>query len=123
MHSINNIDGKIIAVSEGGYSADTIQYLFMTNGLLDTLNYESAYVGLPGHHASSEQGPKGFCVFNSTTFIVHTYHQLGIKNFTLVGTDINDDNGIFKDMLSSISRWPDVHITHVNIVDPSIYPH
>ncbi|MFT4058973.1 MAG: acetylpolyamine aminohydrolase [Legionella sp.] len=76
--------------------------------------------GLPTHHAFRDSG-SGFCIMDKTAMLIKYKAQTSLSSlkFIIVGTDINRDNGLSHDLMTTASK---LDICHVDIFDSRVYP-
>ncbi|WP_252580621.1 arginase family protein [Legionella lytica] len=75
--------------------------------------------GLPSHHAFKNEG-SGFCILDKTAILIK-YAALAnpALRFLVIGTDVNRDNGLGDDLITTAAHLP---ICHVDIFDSRVYP-
>ena len=75
--------------------------------------------GLPSHHAFKDEG-SGFCILDKTAILIKYAAQANpTLRFLVIGTDINRDNGLGDDLITTAAH---LSIRHVDIFDSRVYP-
>ncbi|MDR3501085.1 MAG: acetylpolyamine aminohydrolase [Legionella sp.] len=75
--------------------------------------------GLPSHHAFKNEG-SGFCILDKTAILIkYTALANPALKFLVIGTDVNRDNGLGDDLITTAAHLP---ICHVDIFDSRVYP-